>query len=334
MKRIFTWLLSLFSITGLIYYVGPAEILPVLPEFTRPLFVFLILLQTLTLATQYFVWHRLLDSAGSQISYPEVVKISLAGSFVESVTPSVKFGGEAAKTYLFHRHTGLSYDQLTSVLMVQKFVSVLPFLILLLPVFGLAAFNLNFPPVLHLLLLGGVLLLLVGTAVVFYLEPATASVSNQEPAGLKNKIIVKFQAARRFVGRSVQHARHLAGGADLVALLALSTVIWLLYPLKLYLAAVILGIQVTPLFIVVVTYAAYLVSMLPLFPGGLGSYEGTAVLLFILNGYLAHQGLSLVLISRAVTFWLPLFFSGVAAAFVFQTQLDRGLQPQSAGNTG
>ncbi len=334
MKRIFTWILSLFSITGLIYYAGPTEILSVLSKFNHPLFFFLVLLQILTLSVQYFVWHRLLNLAGAQIPYSRVAKISLAGSFVESVTPSVKFGGEAAKTYLFHRHTGLSYDRLTSVLMVQKFVSVLPFLILLLPVFGLAALYLNFPPVLHLLLLVGILLLLAATATVFYLNPATASISNQEPDGLKNQIFLKLQAVRRFVGRSVQHARHLAGAADLAALLALSTVIWLLYPLKLYLAAVILGIQVTPLFIVVVTYAAYLVSMFPLFPGGLGSYEGTAVLLFILNGYLPHQGLSLVLISRAVTFWLPLLVSGVVAAFVFQTQLAQGLYPQRAGSSG
>ena len=54
-------------------------------------------------------------------------------------------------------------------------------------------------------------------------------------------------------------------------------------------------------------FVAYLVSMLPLFSGGLGSFEGSMALLLLLGGITPAEGLAAALLSRVITYWFPLF---------------------------
>jgi hypothetical protein len=77
-----------------------------------------------------------------------------------------------------------------------------------------------------------------------------------------------------------------------------------------------LSLEVGLFSVAVITYTAYLISMVPLLPGGLGSFEATMVMMFSLYGLNPAEGLAVALISRLVTYWFPLGLSAFAAVFL------------------
>ena len=49
---------------------------------------------------------------------------------------------------------------------------------------------------------------------------------------------------------------------------------------------------------------------------GLGTFESTFGILFRINGYLFSQGLTLAILSRLVTYWLPFILSFLATIYL------------------
>ncbi len=92
-------------------------------------------------------------------------------------------------------------------------------------------------------------------------------------------------------------------------------IIWAFYPVKVYLVANILGYQLNPVIVIIATFTAYLVSMVPLLPGGLATFEGTLALVLAYEGLAAHEAFSIALMTRVITFWIPLFISAIPAIY-------------------
>ncbi len=310
MKHIIGWFFGLSVILVLIYLAGPQQLLTVVDQLGNPLFLFLLGLQLFTLSLQYYIWYSLLESSGSPLGYLTVAKISLISSFVESVTPSVKFGGEAVRTYLLEQQVKQGYKRVVGVLLAQKFISIVPLVILCLLVFTSGAFYYSVPRQFFYLVSFFIFSLLAlfwaGRYFAAGYDEALSDKNDQSYSLVQQKLMI----IKQFLIRAYQQALELLAPGQLFRLFTISFLIWLFYPLKLYIAARLLNIELNIFFIMLVTYAAYLVSMVPLFPGGLGSYESVVVMLFVLNGYSSSQGLGTVLVSRTVTFWFPLLISG------------------------
>jgi len=86
-------------------------------------------------------------------------------------------------------------------------------------------------------------------------------------------------------------------------------VIWLLYAVKAYIVAQSLGIDISFAQITVVTLFSYMIAMIPLFPGGLGSFEAAYAFMFTSMGFDVELGITSALILRFVTFWFVFFIS-------------------------
>lgn len=107
-------------------------------------------------------------------------------------------------------------------------------------------------------------------------------------------------------------------------MILVSALVWALYPAKVYVVTRMLGVEVDAFFIITATFIPYLISMLPLLPGGLGSFEGSMALLFAAQGATVAEGLAVALLTRTATFWLPLLMSTIAAAYLFATHVQPG----------
>ncbi len=90
-------LVSLTLLTGL------DEIMMIVRSINPIFLTGLFLLQAFTLLMVSSQWLFMLKDNESSIAFHEVFTIHMAGKFVESVTPSSKFGGETAKVYLFKK---------------------------------------------------------------------------------------------------------------------------------------------------------------------------------------------------------------------------------------
>ncbi len=315
-KKIALWLTGVIIILTFTLYIGWDIIAQSLLSLPLSHLFILILLQLLGLALLAYQWYYIINIKKPLLSFKDVFRIYMAGAFVESITPSVKLGGEAAKVVLFRKHTSLSYRELTGILILQKYIVLLPFCIICLPVFLLGTRILNPPaPVYYSLL---TLFLLLGLSLLLiYLRVKGKKMKNKKKpsisdrASLIEKVYFMIKKIIDFFDQALRYASELLTHRDLIRLSVLSLLIWLLYPLKVYLVAINLNQSSSLLLVALATYTAYLISMLPLLPGGLGSFETSMAFMLALGGLTTVEGMSIALIARSITFWLPLLLSAI-----------------------
>ncbi len=337
LKNLFLWIIGLAVITAAVFILGLEEIAASIKQIDPGMFGFLLLLQIFTLLAAALQWQFLLKKLNQKLSLGLVMAVTLAGNYIESVTPAVKLGGEAAKVYLFRKHSSLDYDRLAGILLALKYYSMLPFVCLAMVFSGSAFLNFNLPrPALGAF----VFLLIFFAALVFlYHRAGSKAGSNSAPdssrpvpgralneAGhnrsrtifINGLVSIKSRLDKitTFVNRAALLSRSMTNRQEALALIALSTLVWLAYPFKVYLVARMLGLETGLITIAVITFTAYLVSMVPLLPGGLGSFEATMALMFSLNGFSPAEGLTVALVTRLVTYWFPLLLSALAAAYL------------------
>lgn len=91
----------------------------------------------------------------------------------------------------------------------------------------------------------------------------------------------------------------------------LALFIWSFFAVKAYLVVIFLGVPLSFIEIAVVTYLTYMVGMLPLLPGGLGSFEGSMVFFVAPLGVSVSSGFTLAIVLRFVTFWFVFLISAL-----------------------
>ncbi len=310
-KHALLWLIGIIFLAVVVLYLGLEEITAALNKAEISVLTFLAALQLITLSVTAFQWQFMLGKSGQKITLGKSLAINLAGNYVESITPSVKIGGESAKIYLFHRNTDLNYSQLTGILLALKYFSLLPFMILITGTLVLA-FSVYELPWLVYLAFFVFLLFFTGIAWIHFKG------GNGEVKSQRESKKTLFNSIIGFVRKASIYSRSLTGPGESMSLLVLSGFIWILYPAKTYLVTVMLGLEVG-LPAIIATYIAYLVSMVPLLPGGLGSFEGSMALVLSFSGIIPAEGLAVALLTRLITFWFPLLLSTAAAGYLALT---------------
>ncbi len=333
LKNLLLWIIGIIVLTAAVFILGLEEISASIRQVNPVTFVFLVLLQVLTLLAAAIQWQFLLKKSQRKLSLGLVLAINLAGNYVESVTPAVKLGGEAAKVYLFRQHSSLEYDRLAGILLALKYYSMLPFFCLVVIFTGSAFLNYSMPrPALGAFAF--LLLFFTAIALLYYRagdkSVPVSAVQGPERVLPGNNIIKKMcklegsllvlknKAGKltAFVNRAALFSRSIANRPERISLISISTAVWIAYPLKVYLVARMLELEIGFFPVAIITFTAYMVSMVPLLPGGLGSFEATMALMFSLNGFNPAEGLTVALLSRLVTYWFPLLLSAFAAAYL------------------
>ena len=300
--RSFLWLVGLVIIGLLIWWLGWDQIWSAIRVADPRVLLLLCLLQAVTLlACAGQLWY-VLHCSGISLPFSEVFSIYMAGGFVESVTPALKFGGEGVKIYLLKQQTRAEYQHLIGAFLTYKFLSIVPFSILFVSAGLLYVRPLVDVPVPVI----GLLLLLGGLGCWALLRRQRPSPGTPSPGTGLGK-------ARRFIVGSLAYARQTVNGPRMAIMLLGWTGIWMLYPVKLAIVGLGLGIRLPVIPLAAVLYSSYLISMLPLAPGGLGSFEGSLVLFLGGLAVAPQTALAMVLMLRSVTYWFPLLPTGYYA---------------------
>ncbi len=317
-KKALLWTAGIASLLAVTFITGWDSIADIwsgiAPVTLAAVLAILFALQTATMAMTAYQWHVLLRKEDPSLRFRDVFQVHLAGNFVESVTPSSKLGGEAAKVYLFRRRSGMCYHDLTSLLLTHKYVSLLPFMTICAALLIAAPFLIVLPAAVYAAF---VLLAIPLGLLAWSVErrPRASKIDNgPSPTGMRGRAM----GAIRYLETAASRSRELSPPAERRSLFLVSFAVWGLYPLKIFLVASVLGMDMSLTLVVAATYAAYLVSMLPLTPGGLGAFEGTLALLLSFNGVPFAAGMAVALMARTVTFWFPLLISSVAALALLQ----------------
>jgi len=318
-RRILLLLLGVIVIAGIIAAIGVGEMTAIMSGITLPWLIALTLLQLGTLYLTSTIWYLLLREKSAAITQSSVFLITMAGTFIESITPSVKLGGEAMKIYLMKKKSALSYQEVTGVAIASKIFYLVPFLLISLITIVAALFILDLPVVVYSAFAG----LLICCCLVYLLLFRTREREQVREAGRDQSIIgrlrTRTEAARSFLSRSSGMAAEIVRDPKKSATLyLLAFIVWAFYPVKVYLVAYLLGFQVSPIVIIIATFTAYLVSMIPLLPGGLVTFEGTMALVLVSGGMALPDAAAVAIMTRCITFWIPLLLSAAVTLFFIQ----------------
>lgn len=330
-KTIFLWAIGLFAILMLIMTIGWEDTFSVWQGVNARALIVLLLglasLQLCTLALSTYQWYYLLNhSFHHNISFAQVLSIFLAGTFVEYITPSSKLGGETTKLYLFKKKTGMNYTDLTTSLLAYKYVSLIPFVFFCLLSLIIASFSVILPLIVYLSFGTFFTIMCIFVWLIHRkrkkIHPRNTSYLNQpsDSLGFFHKIVQKCKFGIDFIQDASTKVKTNVTKEQRNWLFFISFLIWGLYPVKIYIVSVFLGFQICFFLAVIAIYAAYLISMLPLSPGGLGTFEGSLAFILSINGFLISQGMAIALLSRVITFWFPLIVSAFAFIHVLYSE--------------
>ena len=304
-------------LTMIVLFSGWDDIREAIRNVSAAQLVTLLIMQVITLCLVAYQWFFLLSKKSPALPFWEVMVAHMSGSLVESVTPSVRLGGEAAKLYLFRQITGLSHEDLTGILVVRKFVSIVPFFILCAAMLVISLHVFTLPIVVYAAFGAMSSVFLLAWLLWRHLGQAETTPPDQAEPSAKTAIypVGWLQKLRQFFQRASASSQHLVTSREVGLLAGISFVIWVLYPAKVYYVARVLGLEMTPLLTTLGTYTAYILGLVPLLPGGLGTFEGSMALVLSSQGISLSQGLAIALLTRLATYWFPLLVS-VGAAWV------------------
>ncbi|MCL2212348.1 MAG: flippase-like domain-containing protein [Oscillospiraceae bacterium] len=252
----------------------------------------IILLPLLQIASQLLVnlqWYAISNSSGVRIRFWRMFYVNCQGAVVDSITPGVKVGGEVTRAVRLRQEADCSTEQAVAVVAVQKMFSFAAFFAI-----SLLAVGYIIAEIPHLwAALAGVLAIIALATLAAYI--------------FRRKLRTFFRTLREQVETLKQNRKLLAG------LILLSLVIWIMYPVKLCLLVAQVS-SISIFHVAAVTFAAYMVAMLPIFPGGLGGFEGTMSSLLLTFGVAVGDAVAVTIVFRFVTFWFVMILAlGVLA---------------------
>ena len=243
--------------------------------------VFIVLiLQGVTLMLIAMQWRVILRMHGHRVPLSTIVKMNMIGAFFEGLTPAAKTGGELYK-FKHLSEQGVPKKRALQVMLVQKGLSLTIFTLFLMMALVWWLPQLSVRLDVSLWLVFTLFLMLIGVLIGAY-----RIVSTHQHSMLKTLGLAFLQAKKPMIG-----------------LVLVSVLIWLTYPLKLMVLFWMFNLDVALSGAFVTTFIAYGVAQLPITLGGIGTFEGTFVVLLQALSVPQVMSLSVVLWFRFVTFW-------------------------------
>lgn len=270
-------------------------------------FAFSLVLQMITILSIGLQWSQILSSIGLKRKYFNVLKVNLKGNIFDAITPGSKVGGEVVRVLEIKDSLKIDLDDAIVVLGLQKSFSLLSFISLgVVSLIYLRVEYKNFISQGYFYLAIGLLSLGVVFILSFLIVP-----------GKIRSILIKRNTNKtgdilKFLNTYIKNVEKLKRSkVRLILNLFLALFIWILYSLKLILIVRVFNNEIGIFKLQAVTYISYLLGMIPLLPGSIGTFEAGMTSLLYLCGLSVKEGVVVSIIFRFVTFWFEFIISGL-----------------------
>lgn len=263
----------------------------------------LLALQIITQLIISFQWHNITKCVLGESSFIKILNMFTRGTVVEAITPGAKIGGEVTRLYYLKKDFNTDTDKALSIIIIQKSVSMsVLFSICAISFFYIctkikyALIVQIFASIINFMLISFMIGLL------FFSEKLYDFLSKFE-----NKIVKKIN---NFIKSYVSSTKKLSKN-EWIKEFILSIIIWILYPLKMFILANSFGIKMPFLIILAITMTSYFLAMFPITPGGIGTFEGSMVGFFAIMDINTTLAVTISVVFRFVTFWFVILISGI-----------------------
>lgn len=249
-------------------------------------------------------WRRLLNNAGITRQHGFDVpnlrglsEIYVLSWFANCVVPAKL--GDAYRGYLFKKHAHTSFGRTIGTIFAERVMDVFALVTLLL-IASLAVFRGSLPSSLRLPVFAGIALVVVGGIGLAGLFLFGARLRELVP-GRVRPVYERIEH-----GITTSFARR-----GLLGVAVLTSVVWIMEGLRLFLVATAFGVELSPASSLLVALLASLLTIMPLTPAGLGVVEGgTIIALKLLNVGATDAG-SIAIVDRIIAYWSVILVGSV-----------------------
>jgi uncharacterized protein (TIRG00374 family) len=269
--------------------------------------VFLLLIQVISQLLVNYQWCRIGKLMGGAYSFLKMLYINARGMIMECITPGVKIGGEVTRALLLKNELNYSTTDAATLVTIQKLVSFSSFFLINLFAFAHISNEIeSLKGTAVRAIVYFVLLVLIGMLVVVFaftqwLEDRLTDKS------YKHKWAI---AVNGYMLTLLYNIRILKGTrGEMLKQFLLSFTIWALFPVKMVLLVHLFTRNYDPIFLTEITYTSYMMGMIPLLPGGIGSFEATMTGLLMAMKIQPGEALAITILFRFITFWFVIIIS-------------------------
>lgn len=264
----------------------------------------------LQLVTQFLLnyqWYRLCRALGWPASFFKLLVVNSYGAVADALTPGEKVGGELVRVLQLRSSLGYSTGQSTILVTIQKALSLSALVLLNLAVVVTMAKHVPFFKGWPVRMLIFLILIAVG-AFLFCLLFQTHSLSRR---------MKRIKTTRKWLLAVINWVEDFAHHTESIRQkpgewllqFGLSVLIWAIFPLKLVLLIFSYTTSIPVLVLVGTTFLSYFAGMIPLLPGGLGTFEATMSGILTAYGLVINQAVAITIVFRFITFWFVLILS-------------------------
>jgi uncharacterized protein (TIRG00374 family) len=270
--------------------------------------IFLIVgLQTFVQFEIYYEWKFVAKQSGVNIKYWDWCYLNSHGYVVESVTPGAKWGGEVIRAVYIRRFGNCGTSKAASVVTMQKLFSVGVFLII-------TFFAVTYMVTRHLFFnsIWAKIAMYAANVVLLLFITMIFAMPNRTKRLFKIKNPEKPSKFKKFANNVLDTVVAVRDKPKIwLPIFLLCAIDWLIYPLKVIILAAHFSPDIDILFLIGAVFVAYMVAMIPIFPGGLGGFEAAMAGILVVGGYTIGEALCITVIFRLVSFWYTILLSGV-----------------------
>ncbi|MFH1055102.1 MAG: flippase-like domain-containing protein [Candidatus Altiarchaeota archaeon] len=322
-KRTILFTISVLLLATLLYSLDYDEFFRAASKLTFGSVALLLILQAVIMLLNSLKWYVLLRRYA--VSFVNVFTTSLIGSMVNNLTPAGVAGGEPIKAYVLSRIDKIKMEKAFATVFVDLFVTILPVLLLDLLAIMLIfhySFDLRIAWLLAIISLFLIALIAASFSILLDREPsmkffnrllaifARISFLRRHVLRVESRVDELFSSFHRGIKDNMMDVWTLS-----VALL-ISSLVWVLSIVRIYLIFVLLGVSVNFDVILIVYTVMVTVGALPLLPGAIGLWEWVGTGLFTLFGISLEVAAVIVFLDRILFFWAPIIAGFLASLHV------------------
>lgn len=306
---------------GILYALGPLaivyiiintdwkEVLVHISSISPKVIVLLLLLQCITILLLSLQWRSVALRVKKEVAFLDILMMNAKGSVVDAITPGVKTGGEVARIYELRKRLEIDFGNATIIVGLQKTLSLFSFLLLTLC--SLIWFMLTMKSIYrHYLYVFSTAIALFSLFLVilifFALKPKGMIALLNRLLG-NTKFMAKIEEALKNYNNIMRSL--LKDKKEFYLQMLLALFIWGFYAFKLSVVMKGLSIEMDYISVAAITFLSYIIGMIPILPGSIGSFEGSMLVLLGIRGIPMEVALSLAFIFRFVTFWFEFVIS-------------------------
>lgn len=285
------------------------EVLVHLSSISPNVIALLLLFQCITIILLALQWKSVALRVKKDVSFIDVLMVNAKGSVVDAITPGVKTGGELARVYELRKRLKIEFGNATIIVGLQKSLSLLAFLFLTLSSLIWFSFTIS-SKYRHYLYVFSIVIaifsVLLALLILFSLKP-------DRMLRLLNRLLGRYEFMHKIdkilrdyssIIRSL-----LKDKKRFFPQMLLAIFIWMFYAFKLMLVMKGFAIEMDYLSIAAITFLSYIMGMIPILPGSIGSFEGAMLALLATRGVSMEVGISIAFVFRFATFWFEFLLS-------------------------